>query len=660
MARVCFASYEIAPTTKGGAGVLLRNVAEVLLAEGHEVIFLLDLPAWEYEAFVNRDRFLLPAFERCRAYHVASLVDGATRLQEDDFASHFMWRAYRFHEACRVVYEDEHPDVIEFFDYGGVGLYALAAKVAGLGYEDAQIAVRLHTSLELMDRVSADTPLSLDRECAYALEHGALRLAEAVLYPTPSYLEEAYLPYYEPWLGSLVESPPPIVDVPPRRRRRPQETVILFYGRLSGLKGVDLFLDAALAMLRDGDADGLVFYLVGFDPSDPDATHQSGAALRRRIPSDLQDRFVFTGQWSRGQLNRLLPRVRLAVFPTYLESFGYAAHELRAAGVPLVLSSIPAFRDHFAHEVNALLFDGSVEDLHRQMARLAADADLRERLAESAGPVAPDTHAYYEDSLPQSWIAPRRAQDSSHRLLVCVLAEDERATDATLESLHGVPSTEILVLRPSGSGGSSLGTFRFLGRLWKPETPGGEAIEPVRILTRDALLVLNGGDVPHDGFLPTCVGILDRQPEMSFAGSWKRRGDGTVDTSPVDIMPEAIPFMGTETLTRCVLRTRPDHLLVDLFDHRAGALGELRYLAAMPAGVIVPAALISVSEEQRVPSPEALAYTIMTDESVGHARRLARLRGAVATGGDDGSLLRAESGDGGRAARIGSRSIRTS
>ena len=111
MSRVCFVSYEIHPTTWGGCGVLLHNAARVLLAEGHEVLFLLDVPEQAFDRFQNVDRLALPNHQRCRAYHVDALCREIA-FRPQDFLAVDAWRAYRFHFACRQVYAAERPDVI--------------------------------------------------------------------------------------------------------------------------------------------------------------------------------------------------------------------------------------------------------------------------------------------------------------------------------------------------------------------------------------------------------------------------------------------------------------------------------------------------------------------------------------------------------------------
>jgi glycosyltransferase involved in cell wall biosynthesis len=628
MARIAFASYEIAPTTKGGAGVLIRNLADVLLRAGHELIMVLDLPPWEFEQFVSVHRFVLPEAENCRAYHVGSIVDGLDGLEEEDFSTHFEWRAYRFHLACKVVVELEQPDLLEFFDYGGVGYHALSAKVAGLAYPSTHIAIRLHTSLELMDRVAADVIHDLEREGVFALEHGALRLAETVLYPTPSYLKEAYLPYYEPWLGSAVESPPPIIDIPAPRRLGENPNVVLFYGRLAPLKGIDLFLDAALAMIRQGEAMDLQFYMVGFDPRYPEASYRAGEEIRRRIPEAFQDRFVFKGQWDRHRLELLFPRVKFAVFPTQIESFGYAVHELRHAGVPMVLSSIPAFRDAFTNGVDALFFDGSSVDLQRQMKMINEDDTFRAELGRPPSAQVEPQISFY-GSMHQSWIANPGSKALRPRPVICVLVEGEDGPEPTLTSIGRIRGSSPLVhvLRRLDDDASESDGIRFLGRRWTVESEDGFALQPADLVTSEALLVLRAGDRVDPWFLDRCSDILARQPEVAYVSSWKQLNARSVDTFPADLMPEAIPLLGRSPLTRSLLRTEPGVRLDEVFDGKAGVLGEIMHLCSNPVGITVPEVGLVINDEGvHIPSEDEIAIMAQAPLTKWQRERLGRLR----------------------------------
>src|SRR5439155_798365 len=58
MSVICFVSYEIHPTTRGGCGVLIHHAAERLLAAGHDVVLLLDMPEPAFRRFVTHHRAL--------------------------------------------------------------------------------------------------------------------------------------------------------------------------------------------------------------------------------------------------------------------------------------------------------------------------------------------------------------------------------------------------------------------------------------------------------------------------------------------------------------------------------------------------------------------------------------------------------------------------
>jgi len=214
MSRICFASYEIHPITSGGCGVLLHNSAHVLLSQGHELIFLFDISELEFQIFNEQERLKYPHPENCKAYLVENLCQDLLIPQRRDFLSEFEWRSYRFYHASKWIEKEEHPEVIEFFDYCGIAYFTLSAKLTGKEFQDTHLAIRLHTSLELIDREQSTNIHDEERYIMFGMEHQALRLAETVLYPSEYFLDHAYKPFYEPWFGNLEESQPAIVFFP--------------------------------------------------------------------------------------------------------------------------------------------------------------------------------------------------------------------------------------------------------------------------------------------------------------------------------------------------------------------------------------------------------------------------------------------------------------
>ena len=577
MSRICFVSYEIHPTTWGGCGVLLHNAARVLLSQGHEVVFLLDIPAHEFQRFQDQDRPTLPHCERCRAYLVADLCRDLP-LGERDFGNVFAWKAYRFDMACRQVCARERPDVVEFFDYCGVAHYALSAKAAGLDYRDTHLSIRLHNSIEVMDVHEAAKPMSLERYILYALEHSALRLAESVLYPSQSYLQLGYQRYYEPWFGRVTRSQPPLVVRPESAPPGADANIALFFGRLFAWKGVDIFVDAAVAYLENPANPRLQFYLVGYDSGEPPiAAPNYQSYLLRKIPKAHRQNFVFTGFLDWKQFSALLPRVRFGVFPSYFESFCYALHEVYLAQVPVIVSDTPGTKDFFRHEENALLFDGSVEDLTRQMERLAADAKLRVKIT-LPYPVATDPlGSFYEGPFRQSWISTEKPSRRPS-LLVCLI-EDQGDAGPTLQALaeSHISDMRVVRLRPAEQNPDCPAAW-LLGELRTLHDAEGNPLVPTEVRTGQSLLILRCGDVPHPDYLPRCLDTLARQPQIAFVGSWKRivGGDGAqIDTFPLDAALELAAFQRRSPMSRCLLRTKPERLLLDLFPAECGRLGRV-------------------------------------------------------------------------------------
>jgi glycosyltransferase involved in cell wall biosynthesis len=643
MSRICFVSYELHPVTPGGCGVLLYNAAHVLLERGHEVIFVLDMSRHAYERFRDEERDLLPHPERCRSYDLNELCQDIP-FTEGDFVNHHFWRAYRFHWACRQVAQMDQPDVIEFFDYCGVGHYALNAKMSGLDYCNCHLAVRLHNSIEIIDANQASSGYDLTRHYIYALEHSALRLAETVLYPSLAYLDLAYRPYYGQWYGRTVLSQPPLLRHPQFSARLPQADVILFYGRIFGFKGVDRFVDAAVAFLSRPENPRRRFCLVGYDSGEaPDGSGRYQDFLWRKIPPAHRAQFEFTGQLTWEQIEQLLPRVLFAVVPSYFESFCYAAHELYAAGVPVIVSDIPAFRDYFVHERNCLKFDGSVSDLTRQMERLSSDAGLRARLSQPYPLLTQPLGDFYEGPFPATWTQDPQSLEQPP-VLVCVIGTDDGCMDTTLAALKridGLPM-RIVVLRPAGDGAAATGAW-LLGQMYCFYTADGHPLEPTQVRAGSVLLILRAGDIPQAEFLQRGVQTLARYPHVGYVTCWKEvianDGSTSIDTFPLEAASELVPFLRRPLLNRCLMRTPANQLLIDVFDVRAGCCGEIQYLWDLEenekTGVVISQVLIAQKEEspQNV-APRLLAYLVLHGRSRWRSERLARYASILSHGND--------------------------
>jgi phosphatidylinositol alpha-mannosyltransferase len=107
---------------------------------------------------------------------------------------------------------------------------------------------------------------------------------------------------------------------------------------------------------------------------------------RGRLPEELRMRAHFLGELSEEDKVRLLHSVDVFCSPnTGGESFGIVTAEAMAAGLPIVASDIPAFRDVLRNgQAGELFATGDPDDLARVAARLLDDPARRAELSVAA------------------------------------------------------------------------------------------------------------------------------------------------------------------------------------------------------------------------------------------------------------------------------------
>jgi phosphatidylinositol alpha-mannosyltransferase len=116
------------------------------------------------------------------------------------------------------------------------------------------------------------------------------------------------------------------------------------------------------------------------------AGHGDIDEARRSLPPELRDRAEFLGEVSEEDKIRLLHSVDVFCSPnTGGESFGIVTAEAMAAGLPIVASDIPAFRDVLrGGQAGELFAAGDAADLARVTARLLDDPGRRAELSVAA------------------------------------------------------------------------------------------------------------------------------------------------------------------------------------------------------------------------------------------------------------------------------------
>lgn len=153
------------------------------------------------------------------------------------------------------------------------------------------------------------------------------------------------------------------------------EPAILYLGRLSTIKGVDVLI-RAVAKLKS-KLPNIKLHLVG-------TGHTSAFQLMVK-EKKIERLVVFHGRVPHSMIQRYYKSSDICVCPSLHEGFGLVTIEAMASGIPLIASSIRSFQEIVSNGKNGLLFEpGNVDALSEAILALYQDSDLSKKISEAA------------------------------------------------------------------------------------------------------------------------------------------------------------------------------------------------------------------------------------------------------------------------------------
>jgi len=168
----------------------------------------------------------------------------------------------------------------------------------------------------------------------------------------------------------------------------PQDTMLLFVGRIEPLKGVETML-RAMKLLRDRGAmpPNLCLSIIGGDASHTAAQENAEMDRLRALRQELGigDVVAFLGKRDQDSLNNYYASAQAVIMPSHYESFGMVALEAMACGVPVIASEVGGLAFLVKDgETGFHVPDREPEALCDKLQLLISDAELRTKLGKQA------------------------------------------------------------------------------------------------------------------------------------------------------------------------------------------------------------------------------------------------------------------------------------
>ncbi len=427
MRSICFVTNEIYPLHPGGIGRLMYNFCVHNRVAGSDVQIHMLLPPVPPEELAQAQAALgaMAQVHSCTA--LDKRPDQFSRLFSTkhpsrwDFSRHYEKSFLYFMGLSQVQARLGRPfDIIEFLDFSGLGMAAIAAKKAGIAFQDTILSVRLHSTLGLISRFEKfyhhpSTYMGYVSD----LERYALRHADLIVGHVPAIAERNHEHYAfdADWMDRVVIEFP-LIEAPvgqdapdeesdavssggPPAGRPVRDVDFLFSSRLQPFKRPDLFIKGAVGLLEQRPGYRGVFRLLSYGWD-----REYVGYLKRLVPDMWSNKIVFREKVTPAEREAMIGK-SVVVIPSDYESLCLFAFEAAGAGSTVILNAkCEAFGsfDRWKAGENCLMFDGTGHDLARAMAEAvdwkartpvdgAADAlpywrrsDLPARTSPAAGP----------------------------------------------------------------------------------------------------------------------------------------------------------------------------------------------------------------------------------------------------------------------------------
>lgn len=560
--NIVYVSREFGPITGGGIGTYIFHVTTAMAARGHRVWLLTNCGTEATRHHFPPGVTVLPP----------EPVEPARTSCYSTVSQEYADRVLR---TLRALVKREVIDLIEFPEYGAEGFSAIRAKRLLNEFADQRLVVKLHTPRSLLREINEDKQLHLSDELDMYMEDYAVRHADLVTSPSRDLAR-----YFSERLGipMPVACPYPL-DLPrlthPRRFDAPMRRRVRFTGSVQVRKGVDVFIDAAVAVLRQDPT--FEFEIVGAVRNATCFGKSYQDVLQTRIPPEFRDRIRFRGALPYAEMPALLLDSCFCVFPSRWENWPNVCLEAMAMGCIPIGSRRGGMAEMITEGADGFLTDPDQPD---QIARILLahvdDVDGLHRLSAAAHRKAhalcdPDRIvarilANYETPRPpRAWQTP--GDPPPLVSIVIPFYNQGSYLPETIASARAstYPRIEIVVVNDGCTDPASQAVFDALTGVTKVSQANAGLSEArnagVRASRGEFVIMLDSDDLLHVDYARLGVAALLNNPGLGYVSCYARNF-GAVNSVciPVGYVPTLMPFFNTDgKCTNVYRRTVFDH-----------------------------------------------------------------------------------------------------
>jgi glycogen synthase len=530
--HLALVSRELHPFVHGGIAPIVRATAQVLSAVAEVTLFTTAAHRERY-AELTRDG---PLYGRdVRVVLVEEPPEGP-----GSFYSWLQAWSHRVYEALLEAYPDGGPDFVEFPDYLAEGFVTVQAKrTADPGLRNTLVAVRTHTTTEIVSMLNGHKARDLETRAIHDMERYCLRNADVLLWPGGDVLGSYQRVYGEAGLAPTIEIPDAFLvegaleSEPPETREGPLR--LLYVGRMERRKGVDNLLRALISM----DYELWELSLLGGDTE----TGPLGTSMRTNLEfmAAAEQRITFLDPVPRAEVGRLMRQHDAVVVPSRWECWPNVVREAFQCDRPVIATPVGGLTALVRPGVSGWLTpDNTTEGLRATIEPLARDPERVRDLGDGGGPrsvleeLADPVliRRKYEELLrahaPKP--LPRRPVRPPLVSIVVPYFELDAYIEDTLRSIAAqtYPNLEVLVvndgsLRERDRVLEAL-SERYRFRLLTQHNQGLGAARNFGVAHARGrfVLPLDADDTLEPDFVERCVDALLADPDLAYVGTWSR------------------------------------------------------------------------------------------------------------------------------------------